>query len=474
MSTVESSGTQRGNVGLYDQLNRAVDSIPMRPAHYKILALVAIGGLFNAIEQYNVSYAAPALAAHFHLSNAEIGLLSTATFLAMALGSLITGGLSDRFGRKPVFMANIALFTVGALLAAFAPDYAVLFIARLLVGLGLGGEVSLGFTVISEIVPTSRRGVMGATLNLVTGGIGVFAASGLAILFFGPLSGALGGPDVVWRWWFGLMFVPAVLLVWYRRYIPETPRYLLQHGRIGETNRVLSLLEANRLRDEPSVATRDFVTGVEGTPASRPEDKAGVSELFRRGVAMRTMLAWILALSSYSVSVVMIIFMPTVLTSRGLDISTSLVYTLITTFGGLVGGVLALFVTHRLPRRVALVSGGLLNALLGIGFYLSQNIGVALACAAVMQLVFFAMFPVVAVYFTELFPTRIRGLGSGSTWFIGLVAAGLGSYVAGALLDAFGSGGVFIAVALMCIVIVVVALLGPETGDRALDSERLA
>jgi putative MFS transporter len=270
------------------------------------------------------------------------------------------------------------------------------------------------------------------------------------------------------------MFVPAVLLVWYRRYIPETPRYLLQHGRIAETNRVLTLLESNRLRDEPSQPTREFITGREGLAPQGLADKAGFREMFRRGMAKRTVLAWLLSLSAYSVAVIITIFMPTVLTSRGLDISTSLAYNLITNFGALVGGVIGIVVSHRLPRKVALAGGGLLNALLGIGFYFSQNIGVALACAAVMQLVFFAMFPVVAVYFTELFPTRIRALGNGSTHCVGLVAAGLGSYVAGALLDAFGSGGLFLYIGLMCIVFAVVALLGPETRDHALDSEKLA
>src|SRR5690349_17888251 len=119
MSIAESTGTDRAD--LYGQLNRAVDSIPVRPVHYKILTLIAIGGLFNAIEQYNVAYASHALSVHFKISSAQVGLLSTATFLAMAAGSLLTGVLSDRFGRRPVLMVNIALFTLGAVLAALAP-----------------------------------------------------------------------------------------------------------------------------------------------------------------------------------------------------------------------------------------------------------------------------------------------------------------------------------------------------------------
>jgi MFS family permease len=372
-----------------------------------------------------------------------------------------------------MLMVDIALFTLGAIVAALAPAYGALLGARVLVGLGLGGEVSIGITVISEISPTHRRGAMTASLNFVTGGLGVFAASGLATLFFGPLASPLGGVNVVWRWWFALMVIPALLLFWYRRYIPESPRYLLQQGRVADTNRVLTLLHSNRLRDDAAVPTHEFVAGVEGARPRVDGEKPGLGELFRGGIAKRTIIAWLLAPASFSVMVAMIVFMPTVLNSRGLDTTTSLVYTTFTTFGGVVGAVLGIFVSHRLPRKVVLAGGGLVNALLGIGFYLAGNIGIALGCAFTMEMIFYVMYPVVAVYLTEMFPTRIRGLGTGSAWFLGLVASGLGSYAAGALLDTYGSGGVFVAIALMCVLIAAVSLVGPETRGRSLDSERL-
>jgi putative MFS transporter len=474
MSTVDSPEGRHSVVDLYDQLNRAVDSIPIRSVHYKILALLAVGGLFNIIEQYNVAYAGPALADYFGLSNAQVGLLPTATYVSMAVGSLVTGYLSDRLGRKPILMANLAIFTAGALLAALTPDYGVLLAARVLVGVGLGGEMSLGFTTISEIMPTRRRGAMNATLSFLAGGLGVFVASGLAALFFGPLEGALGGPDVAWRWWFGLMFVPAVLLIFFRRFVPETPRFLLEHGRITETNRILTLLEANRLRENAGFAPKAFIAGTDGVAAGGRTERVGLRELFRPGLAKRTVLAWLLALAVYSGTAVLAIFMPTVLTSRGLNIGVSLAYTMITTFAGLVGALAGILVAHRLPRKAALICGGLLNAVLGIGFYVSSNLAIGLTCAAIMMCVFSILAAVVGVYFTELFPTRTRGLGNGSTWFVGLLAAGLGTYTAGALMDSFGSGGVFVAIALMCVVIAVVALLGPETRSRALDADEVA
>jgi len=454
---------------LFGQLDRAIDAIPVGSVQYKILALIALGGLFNTIEQFNVSYAGPTLTRYFGISNGELGLLSTATFVAMAVGSAVAGYLSDRLGRKSLFMANIAIFTVGALLAALAPTYGVLVVARLLVGLGLGGELSLAYTVISEIMPTRRRGVMSGISNFVTGGIGTFAAAGLAFLVFGPFSDALGGPDLVWRWWFGLMVLPALLLIFYRRYIPETPRYLLERGDVAATNRVLTLLEAGKLRDVPEIATKEFLTVKPGAEPTGQKSKVGIGELFRRNVVRRTLVAWLLALALYTIAVNLTVFMPTVLVDRGLDISSSLAYTMITTFAGTVGAAIGIAVAHRIPRKLSLVMGGIAATLLGMAFFLTSNLALALTFAAAMMAISYLLVPVVVVYFTELFPTRIRGIGTGSSWFIGFVAAGLGSYVSGAIIDSFGNGGMFIFISAMCVLLAFAASVGPETFNRSID-----
>src|ERR1700754_2806331 len=101
------------------QLGAALDRIPFRRVHVVVLVLVASGALFDAIEQYNVGLAAPLIAAQWSLSNAQVGLLTTLTFAGMAIGSLIAGVTGDRYGRRVTFLYNFALYTVGALLAAF-------------------------------------------------------------------------------------------------------------------------------------------------------------------------------------------------------------------------------------------------------------------------------------------------------------------------------------------------------------------
>ncbi len=109
-----------------------------------------------------------------------MGLLTTLTFGGMAVGSLIAGVAGDRYGRKVTYMYNLGLYTVGAIIAAAAPNYEVLLLGRLIVGIGLGGELNTGLTLVSELMPTKVRGAAVATVNVAAGGLGIFASSALA------------------------------------------------------------------------------------------------------------------------------------------------------------------------------------------------------------------------------------------------------------------------------------------------------
>ncbi|GAA5113289.1 MFS transporter [Pseudonocardia adelaidensis] len=449
------------------QLGAALDRIPFRRAHVLILVLVAFGALFDAIEQYNVGLAAPLIAAQWELSNAEVGLLTTLTFAGMAIGSLIAGVTGDRYGRRITYMYNLALYTVGALLAAFAPDLGWLLVARFVVGIGLGGELNTGLTLVAELMPTKYRGAAVATVNIAAGGLGIFASSALAALMLGPLETALGGPETAWRWLLGILALPALLVFVYRWFLPESPRYLLVEGRVNEANEVLTRLAANRLRPLRGGGPTAYVDAVEGQRL--PRQRIRLAEIFEGRLARNTLVIWVVSAMTFGAQVTITVFMPTVLVARGFDVSTSLGYTTIINVGGLVGAVLASVFGYRFKRRVVLGYGAIVAVLVAIAFGTSANLAMILVLGGLLQLMFILLNTTTWVWAPELYPTRVRAFGTGASVTVALVAASLIPLLAGVIVDATGAVGMFVMVGVMYAVMAVAVRLGPETQGVALE-----
>ncbi|WP_433281483.1 MFS transporter [Pseudonocardia xinjiangensis] len=446
------------------ELASALDRIPFRRAHVLILVLVAAGTLVNAIEEYDVGLAAPLIARQWSLSNAQVGLLTTVTFAGMAIGSLIAGVTGDRYGRRITMMYTLALYTVGALAAAFSPSFVWLLVARFVVGIGLGGELSTGITLVAELMPTKFRGAAVATVNVAGGGLGIFASSALGALMLGPLETALGGPTVAWRWLFGVLAIPALLVFAYRWFLPESPRYLLVDGRVDEANTVLTRLAANRLRRRPGMPTTRYIDAVEG--ARLPRQRVRLAEVFRGRLARNTVVLWVVSAMTFGAQVTVTVFMPTVLVARGLDVSTSLVYTMIINVGGLVGAVLASIFGYWFKRRVVLGYGSVVAVVVAVAFALSP---VVLVLGALLQLMFILLNTTTFVWATELYPTRVRAIGTGAMVTVLLLSASLVPLLAGLIVDATGTVGLFVLVGVMYVIMAVAVWFGPETHGLALE-----
>ena len=451
----------------YQQLVEAMDTIPFRRAHILILLLVAFGALFDAIEQYNVGLASPLIAAQWHLSGGQVGLLTSLTFAGMAVGSLIAGVTGDRYGRRITYMYNLLLYTVGALLAAFAPNLGVLLAARLIVGIGLGGELNTGLTLVAELMPTRVRGAAVATVNIAAGGLGIFASSALAALLLGPLGGVLGGPPVAWGWLLGLLVLPALLVFAYRWFLPESPRYLVVDGQVGAANGVLTRLAANRLRLPKGTPVTPYIQMPEGERL--PRQRVRLAEIFTGALARRTTVIWVVSAMTFGAQVTITVFMPTVLVSRGFAVASSLAYTTIINIGGLVGAVLASVFGYRFKRRVVLGYGAFVAVVVAIAFGASSQLAAILVLGGLLQLMFILLNTTTWVWAPELYPTRVRAFGTGASVTVALVSASLVPYLAGVIFDAAGATGMFVLVAVMYIVMAVAVWFGPETHRRSLE-----
>lgn len=159
------------------ELDRALDQIGVTRSHHTIIFLILIGCLFDSFEQNAVGIVGPMLKAQWGLTASDIGLLNTVTFACAALGRIISGYIADRFGPRVMLTIDLLLFTLGAGVCAMAPNLAVMAIGRAIVGFGLGGEIAIAVTMLSEFCSTKFRGTALGLVNSACWCSGSFRAT---------------------------------------------------------------------------------------------------------------------------------------------------------------------------------------------------------------------------------------------------------------------------------------------------------
>ncbi|WP_244209448.1 MFS transporter [Rathayibacter festucae] len=420
-----------------DRIEAAYSRIGVTSAHLGIVAMILFGVFFDAIEQNTVGVAGPILAADWGLAGAQIGLLNTATFTAVALGRVLAGVVMDRIGRRTLLGANLMIFAVGSLLCAFAPSYEILVAARFLVGLGLGGEIATAVIMLAEFFSAKHRGTAVGLINVAAAGLGNMLAPLFGVIVFSVFTG-----DDRWRWLFGILVIPALAVVVYRRALPETPRYLAARGRVAEANTVINRLAQGRLH-RPVTDEVDYLGGAADQPVTAVSTPRW-TELFGRRHRRTTIALGVAVCMSYAAQISMLTLIPLILTSRGFDITSALWYTLVMQSGSLVGALVAALAARRLPRKLTLTVAALLGIGAGLGFgFLGTTVALVLVFGFLFNFSVIVLNTTIWLFAPEQYPTRIRGLGTSVILALGSLSGGLFPLLAGAVLDASGVGGMF-------------------------------
>lgn len=459
------------NSEAFKRLTEALDDkIPFRSIHVWIISLIALGALFDGMEQFASGYVAPILRIEWNLTDTAVGYMTSVTFIGLALGAIIAGVVADRFGRKVTFMYNLGLYTIGALVCALAPNLEVFLIARFFVGIGLGGELNVGVTMLSELMPTRRRGAATAVANIACGGLGLFASAALAALILSPgVAAVLGGPSVAWRWYIGFLAVPALLIFIYRIFLPETPRYLLTMGRVRETNVALTQLYRNELRQRKDAEIIDFVPR-DTRITSTERQRARITPILRGRMLRNSIILWIIALMAFGAQIGLNAFLPTILTDRGIPVEQTLLYTMIINIGGFIGGVLAAVGGRYWARRTVLTLAGLAAAVLSVLFTVAgSNVPLLLITGLLLQMMMITVNTTAWLYSPELYSTRVRGIGTGAFMMMTAVAGSITPVLIGSISGQFGLESIFIVIPFMYLVLIVAVRFGAETLGKSLE-----
>ncbi|MFT8777869.1 MAG: MFS transporter [Gluconacetobacter liquefaciens] len=444
------------------QMEAALVQIGVTKAHKQVIALILSGCLFDSLEQNTVGIVGPLLRRQWGLTMADIGFLNTLTFASAAAGRLLSGLIGDRHGRRVMLGTNLLLFTAGSLGCALAPDFTALCVFRVIVGFGIGGEVSTAVTMLSEFCSPAFRGTAAGLVNVGAGGIGNFLAPMFGLLVFTLFPGPNG-----WRFLFASLAIPCLLVVFYRRFMPETPRFLVSAGRIAEANTVLSQFASGSLRTLRGASTPYVTAEPPGHGAGRP---AAWHSIFAPPYLSRTLFVSCAILMCYGAQLSVLTLLPTIFMSLGHSYTNSLVDTSITQAGSVVGTLLASFLARSVPRRKVLTAGTLC-AVLSVAGILSaaHNADAVMTCAVIFQVFALLLNTSIWVYVPELYPTRSRAFGVAVVLAAGSAAGAIMPTVTGSLFDHHGLGAVLTLVAIMYGACLVCIQFSPETFGRSME-----
>src|SRR6266403_2231373 len=324
------------------ELIARLEQLPFSRWHRSFFILAFFGIMFDAADFAMFGAALPPIAREFGLGPAQSGLLATVGLIGAFFGALFWGTVSDYIGRRTSFAATVGIFALFTGLVAASWNVTSLAVSRFLSNFGLGGEVPVTSTLASEFSPGRIRGAM--TGNIMAAfPVGLIVAALLSLLII---------PTLGWRALFVVGVVPAVLLFFVRRYMPESVRYLLSKGRLAEAEATVAQIERRALGR--SLTAEE----IRAAPKVRPEvavpTGVTVFQLFAPGRARTTILVWIVSFGFLWASNGILFMLPTILTQRGIPLTDSIAFQLVQAIGGFFGYSSCSFLIDRYGRRPVL------------------------------------------------------------------------------------------------------------------------
>ena len=399
-----------------------LDRLPVTPKHKRLLLGSGIGWALDAMDIGLVSFIIAALAVHWDLEKSTTSWIASVGFIGMAVGASLGGLLADKIGRRQVFAATLLLYGLATGASALAWSVASLMVFRFLVGLGLGAELPVASTLVSEFSPRKVRGRMVVLLEAF------WAVGWILAAVIGTFVVANG--ETGWRWGFAIGALPALYAIFVRMGLPESVRFLESQGRHDEAERIVRSFEAEA---DPA----DYDTS---TPPHEEPIQGGIwGPALRRRTAAFWTVWFCVSLSYYGA----FIWIPSLLVEQGFSLVRSFTFTLIITLAQLPGYAAAAWLIEVWGRRTTLsvFLAGSAVAAFGYGFAGAEWQIILAGCL----LSFFNLGAWGALYAIgpELYPTAIRATGTGAGAAFGRVGSILAPLIVPPVLAFGGSTAVF-------------------------------
>jgi putative MFS transporter len=444
-----------------------LERLPAGRAMWTRVFLLSLGGFFEFYDMFMSAYVGPGLVRSGILTPTTPGLFGTtglagfvaAFFAGLFIGTALFGFVADRFGRRVIFTTSLLWYTLAASVMAFQTSAFGLDLWRFIAGIGIGVELVTIDSYIAELVPRHVRGRAFA-FNQVVQFSAIPAVAFLAWLLVPYAPFGLDG----WRW-VVLAGSAGAIVVWFIRLsVPESPRWLAQHGRLGEAERILERFEREAVAESGALAEPSTMDAV---PTVRGHFMEIWSAAYRRRTLMLIVFNLFQTVGFYGFAN----WVPSFLIKQGIAVTASLGYTFVIAIAAPFGPMLAALVSDRIERKWMIVGSALLVAGFGLVFAGMREAVSLILFGALITLANNVMSFSFHAYQAELYPTRIRALAVGFVYSFSRLSTVFSAFVIAFFLDRFGVIGVFSLIAAsMGVVALAIGVFGPRTRNLSLEA----
>jgi MFS transporter, putative metabolite:H+ symporter len=446
-----------------------LDRLPPSPHTRRLVTLLSLGGWFEFYDLFFTAYIAIGLFKGGIFKPTTQGLFDfegfasfvAALFLGLFIGTLAFSWLSDRFGRRSIFTFALLWYSAGAFIMAFQTSPQSIDLWRLIASIGLGVELVNVDTYLSELVPKSQRGPAFAYNQFVM----FTALPVVAFLAWQLVPQTILGLEG-WRWVVLIGSVGAAVIWWIRRQLPESPRWLEQHGRVAEAEAIVAGLEKKIEADT-------------GQPLPPPEALSGETarksgswmeiwnDVYRGRTVMLVIYNLFQTVGYYGFSS----WVPQLLVSQGIEVTKSLAYTFIIAVAAPIGPLVGVVFADRFERKWQIAWAAVGIAVFGLLFAQQSTAVGVIVCGVLITLCNNWMSFSFHAYQAELYPTRIRAQAVGFVYSWSRFSAIFSGFIIAFFLGRYGTTGVFGFIAgAMIVVFIVIAAFGPAVTQRRLEA----
>lgn len=420
-------------------VSERLERLPFSSFHFKLLMIGGLGLAFEALDAGIIAFILPALREQWGLTGVQAGWIASSTYVGFLVGALFSGLLGDRYGRKVVMMWALVLFCVATFANAFARNFHEFYILRMIAGVGMGAEGAIVAPYLAEFVSSRYRGrFTGALAGFFSFGFVMSAVLGYLVV---PSS-----PDG-WRYLMVIAALPVLLLLWMRRALFESPRWLENVGRHEEAARVCDAIEAQVKRTagpslpEPEKGPRHAAA------ANAAEDGSFLGRLVvlvKPPYLTTSLVIWVFWISVIFCYYAFLVWIPSLLVAKGFTITKSFSFTILIYLAQIPGYYSAAYLNDRIGRKYTILAYMFVACLAALGLAFGAGDTQIILYSMLLS---FGMNGVIAgqyTYTSEIYPTSIRATGMGTASALARIGSIASPTIVGAAYPVLGFGGVFV------------------------------